>query len=142
MPLANEIKDDIKAARKIRLPWWALLCLGIGSFLAAWLFDHLRRFDLVLPTLNSVFVLGFVIAVKSKLRRHAWFWGTMAILAALHVPLILFVPWTTKWVPAFAIAAIDSADLIVMLAILAVVAKFMEGFKAAEDERPRFAGHS
>ena len=32
------------------------------------------------------------LALKWKLRRHAWFWGTMAILAALHVPLILFVP--------------------------------------------------
>lgn len=132
MPLADEIKGDIKAAKKIRLPWWALLCLGIGSFLAAWLFDHLGRFNLVLPTLNCVFVLGFTVAVKRKLKRHAWFWGTMTILAALHVPLILFVPWTTKWFPALAIAAIDSADLIVMLAILAVVGKYMEGPKNAE----------
>ena len=127
MPVANDIKGDIKAAKKIWLPWWAVVCVGIGSFLAAWLFDHLGRFDLVLPTLNSVFVLGFAVAVKWKLRQHAWFWGTMAVLAALHVPLILFVPWTTRWVPALAIAVIDSADLIVMLAILAAVGRFMEG---------------
>jgi ABC-type multidrug transport system permease subunit len=131
MPLADEIKGDIRAAKKIRLPWWALLCLGIGSFLAAWLFDHLGKFNLVLPTLNCIFVLGFTVAVKRKLKRHAWFWGTMAILVALHVPLVLFVPWTTKWVPALAIAAIDSADLIVMLAILAVVERFMGGPKTA-----------
>ena len=129
MPLADEIKGDIRAAKKIRLPWWALLCLGIGSFLAAWLFDHLGKFNLVLPTLNCIFVLGFTVAVKRKLKRHAWFWGTMAILVALHVPLVLFVPWTTKWIPALLIAAIDSADLIVMLAILAVVERFMEGPK-------------
>jgi hypothetical protein len=127
MPLANEIKGDIKAARKIRLPWWALLCLGVGSFLAAWLFDHLGKFDLVLPIINGILILGFTVAVKWKLRRHSWFWGTMTILAALHVPLILFVPWTTKWVPALAIAAIDSADLIVMLAILVIVERFMGG---------------
>ncbi|MGB8060513.1 MAG: hypothetical protein WCF26_01285 [Candidatus Sulfotelmatobacter sp.] len=129
MPLADEIKGDIRAAKKIRLPWWALLCLGIGSFLAAWLFDHLGKFNLVLPTLNCIFVLGFTVAVKRKLKRHAWFWGTMAILVALHVPLVLFVPWTTKWIPALLIAAIDSADLIVMLAILAVIERFMEGPK-------------
>jgi len=129
MPLADEIKGDIRAAKKIRLPWWALLCLGIGSFLAAWLFDHLGKFNLALPTLNCIFVLGFTVAVKRKLKRHAWFWGTMAILVALHVPLVLFVPWTTKWIPALLIAAIDSADLIVMLAILAVVERFMEGPK-------------
>jgi hypothetical protein len=56
----------------------------------------------------------------------------MTIVAALHVPLMLFVPWTSKWVPALAIAAIDSADLIVMLAILSVVGKYMEGPKTAE----------
>jgi hypothetical protein len=132
MPLANEIKGDIKAARKIRLPWWGLLCLGIGSFLTAWLFDHLRRFDLMLPIINGILILGFAIAVKWKLRRYAWFWGTMTILAALHVPLILLVPWTTKWVPAIAIGLIDSADLIVMLAILSVVGKYMEGPKTAD----------
>ena len=77
-------------------------------------------------------MLAFAIAVKWKLRRYVWFWGTMTILAALHVPLVLFVPWTTKWVPALAIAAIDSADLIVMLAILSFVGKFMEGSNAPE----------
>jgi hypothetical protein len=136
MPLAkdisNDIKSDIKAAKKIRLPWWVLLCLGVSSFLMAWLFDHYGKVNLTLPAYNFVVVLGFVIAVKRNLRRHTWFRGTMAILAALHVPLILFVPWTTKWVPALLIAAIDSADLIVMLAILALVEKFMEGSNALE----------
>jgi hypothetical protein len=130
--LVDDIKGDIKAAKKIRLPWWGVSCLIIGSLPIYWLFDHFGGLSLALPTLNCVGMLGFAIAVKWKLRRHAWFWGTMAILAALHVPLILFVPWTTKWVPALAIAAIDSADLIAMLAILTIVGKLMEGPKTAE----------
>ena len=77
-------------------------------------------------------MLGFAIAVKWRLRRRAWFWITITILAALHVPLILFVPWTPKWVPAIAIAAIDSADLIAMLAILSVVGKLVEGPNTSE----------
>ena len=73
-----------------------------------------------------------MIAFKRKLWRHAWFWGTMAVIAALHVPLILFVPWGTKWVPALAIAVIDSADFCLILWILAVVGKLMGAQKAAE----------
>ena len=107
------------------------MCGIIGSFLCAWLFDRFGRLELVLPILNSIAVFGFMLVLKRKLWRHAWFWGTVALLAALHVPLVLFVPWTTKWVPAIAIAAIDSADLIVMLAILAVVGKFMEESRTA-----------
>jgi hypothetical protein len=127
MSLVDDIKGDIEAARKIRAPWWGLLCVGISSLLLSWLLDRLGRFELVIPTLNSTLVLGFAVAVKRNLRRRPWFWGTMAIVAALHIPLILFFPWTTQWVPALAIVAIDSADLIVILTIISVVGKFVEG---------------
>ena len=132
MQLANDIKDDIKAAKKIWLPWWAVLMWMTACVPIIWLFDHFRRFDLALPALICIGMLGLAIAVKWKLRRHVWFWITMTVLAALHALLVLFVPWTTKWVPAIAIAAIGSADLIVMLAILSVVGKFVEGPKASE----------
>jgi hypothetical protein len=126
MPLANEIKNDIKAAKKMRLPWWGVLCGIIGSTLSAWLFDHFGRLNLVLPTLNCIAVLGVAIVVKWKLRRHVWFWGTMTILAALLVLLIVFVPWTTKWVPAIAIGGIDTVGFCVILAIVSVVGKLVE----------------
>jgi hypothetical protein len=132
MPPAKDMKNDIKAAKKIWLPWWAVLCLIIGGLPVVWLFDHFGKLNLFLPTFNCISILGLTFAVKRKLGRHAWFWGTMAILGALHFPLILFVPWTTKWVPAIAIAAIDSVDLVMMLAILSLVGKFMEGPSTAE----------
>ena len=132
MQLANDVKSDIKAAKKLRMPGWAVVCGIIVSFLCAQLFDRFGKLNLVLPILNSIGVLGFMIAFKRKLWRHAWFWGTMAVIAALHVPLILFVPWGTKWVPALAIAVIDSADFCLILWILAVVGKLMGAQKAAE----------
>jgi hypothetical protein len=132
MSLANDVRNDIKAARRLRLPWWSVLFGIVGSFLLAWLFDSFGELELVLPILNSIAVLGFTVVLKRKLWGRAWLWITMAVLAALHVPLVLFVPWTSKWVPAIAIAAIDSGDLIVMLAILAVVGRFVHG--------PKFAG--
>ena len=127
MRLVKDLKNEVKAARKMRLPWWGLLFWIIGSFLCAWLFDDFGKLELVLPTLNIIAVLGFMLVLKRKLWPHAWFWITMAVLAAIHAPLIVFVPWTTKWVPATAIATIDSADFIVMLAILSCVGKSMEG---------------
>ena len=131
MQLANDLKNDIREAKKIRIPWWGVLCWMAGCGLIEWLLIELGKFDLALPTLNCIAVVGFTIALKRKLGRHVWFWITMAVLAALHVPLVLLVSWTTKWVPAIAIAAIDSADLIVMLALLSVVGKFVERPKDA-----------
>ena len=132
MSLANDVKSDIKAAKKMRLPWWAVLCLLVFGMPLPWLFDHFGRLNLMLPIWNSVAVLGFMVALKRKLWLHAWFWRTMTAIAALHVPLILFVPWGTRWVPALVIAAIDSVDFCLILWILSVVGKLVDRPKVAE----------
>ena len=82
--------------------------------------------------LCSTGVLVAVIAMRWKLRRNVWFWITMAVIAALHVPLILFVPWTTKWVPAIVIIPVGIADLYLMLAILSVVGGWVKGPKKVQ----------
>jgi hypothetical protein len=127
-----QIDDDMKAAKQMRLPWWGVLGGIIGSFLVAWLFDNLGRFDLARPTLFSIAMFGVAIAIKWKLRRHVWFWITITVIVALHALLILVVPWTTKWVPAIVIIPIGIADLYAMLWILSVVGKFMEAPKTSE----------
>jgi hypothetical protein len=89
------------------------------------LFVDFGRLDLARPSLVAAAAIILAIVMRWKLRRHAWFWGTMTILAALHVPLILLVPWTTKWIPAFVVIPIGIADLSIMLWVFSVVAKFM-----------------
>jgi hypothetical protein len=66
------------------------------------------------------------VAMRWKFKGRMWFWITMAFLAALHVPLILFIPWTTKWIPVLGIIPIGIADLYVMLWIIAKIGKLME----------------
>jgi hypothetical protein len=87
------------------------------------LFVSIGRFDLARPTMVSVAMVGLVVAMRWRLRRHIWFWTTMTILTVLHVPLILFFPWTTKWIPAILIAPIGIADLYAMLWVISVVGK-------------------
>jgi chromate transport protein ChrA len=116
----------------MRLPRWGILPGIIIAFLCSWLFDYFGKLSMVLPVLNSIGVLGFLIALKWRLRRRIWFWGIMILIAALHVPLILLIPWTTQWVPALAIGVIDSADFCVIVWVLAAVEKFMEEPSASE----------
>ena len=123
MQLESDTRNDIRAAKKLRLPWWGVLLGIIVSTLTAWLFDHFGRLDLALPTLNTIGIVGFILVLKRKLWRNAWFWIVMSFIAATHVELILLLPWTTKWVPAAGIGVIDSLDLIVVLAIINYLAK-------------------
>jgi hypothetical protein len=131
-PIAEDVNEGIQAAKKIRLPKWALLCIGLVAFLLYFVFYYFGRLDLDLPILNFIAVICFILFVKRKLRRYAWFWITMVAIVAAHVPLFMFVPWTTRWIPALMIAVIDSADFCLMLWVISAVGNFMKGSEAAE----------
>ena len=125
MLLVDDIRNDIAEARGLRLPRRYLLLVMLGSLPIYWLFNYFGRLNMALPVLNCVAVFGFLIALKWKLRRCCWFWGVMIFIAALHVPLIMFIPWTNNWVPALAIGLIDSADFCVIVGILAAVERLL-----------------
>lgn len=119
--------------KKMRLPWWGVLCVIVGALGVLIFFDHFGQLALARPTVISAAMVVIAIAMRWKLKRHVWFWSTMIVFAALHIPLILFVPWTTKWVPALALVPIGIADLYLMLWVLSLVGKLMEGPKASEE---------
>jgi hypothetical protein len=130
-----QLKNEIRELKQIRLPWWGLLLIIIGVIPLGFLFDYFRRSTLALPTLDSVVIIIFAFAMRWKLRRHAWFWMTMTGIVALHVLLIVSIPWTSKWVPAIVIIPIGMLDLFAMLAILSVVGKFVGGRQTLKAER-------
>jgi hypothetical protein len=121
MLLIEQVKRDIRSINKIRLPRWSVVLVGLGAAILSLLFAHFKRFDLVVPTVISVLALGFAITVKRNLRYYVWFWSTIATLAGVHVVLIVFVPWTSRWVPGVAIAFITTADVAVILAVVELV---------------------
>jgi hypothetical protein len=132
MSQMNALKREIQEAKKLHLSWRTRLFIFMIGAPTTFLFALYGRLDLALPLMIITGVLGLVILFKWKLRRHAWFWITMVVIAALHVPLILFVPWTTSWVPALAITVIASADFCMILWILAVVGNLMGKPKTTE----------
>jgi hypothetical protein len=81
----------------------------------------------------SAGMILIAVKVRWELRKHVWFWTTLAVIVALHVPLILFVPWTGKWVPAFVILPFCFIDIIVILALIHLVEKQMKPSQSPDD---------
>jgi hypothetical protein len=132
--VSKGVKSDIKEAKKIWLPWPAVLLLFALALLLRGMLKDSGLLYLYRPIWNGVGVFGFLFYLKWRLRWHAWFWATMAAVVALHVLLILFVPWTNKWVPALVTAGVDSLDICLVFWILGIVEAFAGGPKDNESE--------
>ena len=126
----NELKREIQEAKKLRLSWRTKLFIFIIGTPTTFLFVIYGRLELVWPLMITVGVLGIVIRFKWKLRRHTWFWVTMALIAVLHFLWVLFV-LDHEVDSLFVYIGIATADFVLILWILLVVEKFMGGPKAA-----------
>ena len=127
-----QVENPMIDVKLKRLPWWGVLCLMLGATPVVLLFAHFGKFALALPTLDSAGMIGIAIYMRWRLRRQVWFWITIAVIVALHIALILFVPWTTRWVPAFMIVPFAVADLYAVLTILSMVEKLAARQKTSE----------
>jgi hypothetical protein len=120
--------------KQIRLSRWGLLWAIFAGLAVLLLFDQFGKSALARPTADSVALIIIAVAMRWESRRHAWFWVTMIFLAALHLPLILLVPWTTRWIPLVVLIPIGLGDVLAMLGVLFIVGKFMEGWKTLKKE--------
>ena len=121
----------------MRLAWWGVLCVIFGTILLGLVFVSFGSFDLARPSFISIAMVALAIVMRWKLRRHLWFWITMTCLAALHLPLILYIPWTTKWIPAVVLAPIGIADLYAMIWIISTVGRYRGVPTTTPSKHPR-----
>ena len=61
------------------------------------------------------------------LRRHPWFWMSVAALVIIHVVLIILVPWSNKSFPAPTLWPVAIADFAAVCGFFKLVEKAMSG---------------
>ena len=63
---------------------------------------------------------------RAELTRQTWFWITLAIIIALHVLLILLIPWTSKSYPGPILLPFGAVDYFVVWGCIKLVEKAMK----------------
>lgn len=123
-----------KAKRNISLLWIAAAVLYTLPLFFA--FDYLKGAGAGRAAWFGAFTIMLAAKSRWELRRFRWFWAIIAAIIFLNVPLILFVPWTAKSIPAFMIGPFCLADGVAILAIIQFVEKRMrKGRHASSNER-------
>ena len=79
--------------------------------------------------LAACIVFGMImlaIEVRWDLRKHVWFWATIAFILALHVPLVFMVRWPQGNGPTLLYAMpIGIADFLIILGAVGLAERFV-----------------
>jgi hypothetical protein len=91
--------------------------------------NHIHRLQLAYPIIAAVTAIIGVIWVSPELYGELWFWVTIVIVAALHLPIIFDIPWRPGWIPAPVILLFCIADAMIILGIIRAIQKLKDGTK-------------
>lgn len=85
-----------------------------------------------------ILVLGLVmIAVKLrwKLRRHAWYWVTIAFVLFLHIPFLFLVHWPQSNIPTIAYSLpLGIADFLLISGAISLAQRIFMKNGSSDDE--------
>ncbi|MGC2831164.1 MAG: hypothetical protein WB627_12390 [Candidatus Acidiferrum sp.] len=88
------------------------------------LFIYLGKPDMGLAVFLVLGMIMFAIKIRWNLRKNVWFWATIVLILALHIPLLLIVRWPQGKVPTIAYAMpFGIADFFIILGALGLAEK-------------------
>lgn len=129
----NSDADQPEESKAIDYTYVYLICLLI-LVPVFFFFRNIGKEDM---GLNIGICLGiFVITIRIRwdLRTRLWFWGIIAFLLALHVPLFFLIHWPRVWVPGIAFLPIALLDASIILGTVRFTEKFIVKASTSSEE--------
>jgi len=115
---------DYETPQKKSSADWSGTIIGVMLLPVFFVFVYLGKAEM---GFNAMLVLGLaMIAVKLRwrLRKHVWFWATIALILLLHIPLLFIVGWPQSNVPTIAYSLpIGIVDFLLITGALSLAEK-------------------
>ena len=112
--------------------------LKIGAILLPvfFLFVYWGKADMGLAVLIVLGVKIGAIKIRWDLRKHVWFWAIIAVILALHVPLLFMIRWPQGNVPTlFYTLPFGLIDFLIISGILELAEKLLSRDSSPKDEK-------
>jgi hypothetical protein len=113
--------------------------LKIGAILLPMLllFAYFGKEDMGLAVVIVLGVMAVAIKIRWNLRKRVWFWAIIAVILALHVPLVFMVRWTQGNAPTlFYTLPFGLVDFLIISGALRIAEKFLlKGSSPTDEEK-------
>lgn len=91
------------------------------------LFVFLGKREMGLTVCIVLGLIIFAIKLRWNLRKHVWFWATIVLVLALHVPLFFIIHWPHTNAPTIAYTMpFGIADFLIMLGAIGLAEKIFK----------------
>jgi hypothetical protein len=112
--------------------------LKIGAILLPMLllFAYFGKEDMGLAVVIVLGVTAVAIKIRWNLGKHVWFWAIIAVILALHVPLVFMVRWPQGNAPTlFYTLPFGLVDFLIISGALRLAEKFfLKGSSPTDEE--------
>lgn len=127
---------DYDAPAEKRPTDWSGTIIGAMLLPVLFFFIYIGKAEL---GFTACIVLGMsILAVRLrwKLRKHGWFWATIVLIVALHIPLLFIVQWPQSNVPTIAYSLpLGIVDFLLIWGGISVAKKvFAKGSSSDEED--------
>ena len=117
------IFDDDRLAEEEPTDYTGLI-IGVSLLPVLAIFLYFAKVDLGLTVVIVLGAIALAIKIRWNLRKHVWFWATIILILALHVPLFFIVRWPFGSVPTLAYTMpFGIADFFIILGALGLAEK-------------------
>ena len=112
-----------RSENKVTLPWAIAAVLLTSPLL--FVFMYFGRAGNGRAAWFCAVAIFLAVRFRWELSGKSWFWPSITVVSFVHLPLILFFPWSAAWVPSFLIFPLVFADVFLVLFLIHRVELFM-----------------
>ena len=99
------------------------------------LFIYLGNADMGLSVCIVLGMSMIAVRLRWKLRKHVWFWATIVLILALHVPLLFIVRWPQSNVPTLAYSLpMGIVDFLLIMGAISLAQKLFSKESSSDEE--------
>jgi hypothetical protein len=114
---------------------WSGTLIGLATLPVFFVFAYLGKEEVGFTVCIVLAIIGIAIRLRWKLRKHVWFWATIALVLALHVPFLSIIHWPDTKVPTIAYAMpLGIADFLIVSGALALAEKLFSKQSPSDGE--------
>ena len=128
--------EQLDEPKRERRTDWTGTLIGIALLPVFVVFVWLDKAEMGFTVFIILAMIVLAIKLQWKLRKHIWFWATIAVVLAMHVPLIFIVRWPDTRIPTIAYSMpLGIADFLVISGAIALSKMlFLKGSSSGDND--------